>query len=95
MSLDKETVKNIALLARIGVKEEELDGMVSELNGIVDWVNQLSQINTDGVEPLASVSNVTLRQRDDVITDGGIAEDIVANAPQKEENFFMVPKVVE
>jgi len=95
MSLDKATVKNIAFLARINVPEEDLDPLAGELNKILDWVEQLGEVNTDGVEPMASVSNTTLPLRDDVVTGGGQPEKVLANAPESEKGFYTVPKVVE
>ena len=95
MSLDKATVKNIAFLARINVPEEDLDPLAGELNKILDWVEQLGEVNTDGVEPMASVSNTTLPLRDDVVTGGGQPDKVLANAPETEKGFYTVPKVVE
>jgi len=95
MSLDKATEKNIAFLARINVPEEDLDPLAGELNKILDWVEQLGEVNTDGVEPMASVSNTTLPLRDDVVTGGGQPEKVLANAPESEKGFYTVPKVVE
>ncbi len=99
MSLDKATVARIATLARIKVADRDLDKMVGELQSIIAWVEQLNAVNTDGVEPMASAVEVTLPQRDDVVTDGGYAEKIVANATEPvqagEGAFFTVPKVVE
>lgn len=99
MSLDKATVRNIAELARIEVREEELDHLAGELSGILTFVEQLAQVNTDGIEPMASVADITLPMRKDVITDGGYAEAVLANAPdairEDEGGFFTVPKVVE
>lgn len=99
MSLDKATVRNIAELARIEVREEELDHLAGELSGILTFVEQLAQVNTDGIEPMASVADITLPMRKDVITDGGYAEAVLANAPdairEDDGGFFTVPKVVE
>jgi aspartyl-tRNA(Asn)/glutamyl-tRNA(Gln) amidotransferase subunit C len=99
MSLDKATVRNIAELARIEVREEELDHLAGELSGILTFVEQLAQVNTDGIEPMASVADLTLPMRKDVINDGGYAEAVLANAPdairEDEGGFFTVPKVVE
>ena len=95
MSLDKDTVARIALLARLKVPEEELAPLAGELSGILAWIEQLSEVDTKDVEPLSSVSDVTLPMRADKVTDGGIADDIVRNAPASEDHFFLVPKVVE
>jgi aspartyl-tRNA(Asn)/glutamyl-tRNA(Gln) amidotransferase subunit C len=95
MSVDLATVKRVARLARIAVSEEEAERMTGELNGILGFVAQLDEVNVDGVEPLTSIIPMALRRRDDVVTDGAKVEDIIANAPQSEENFFVVPKVVE
>jgi aspartyl-tRNA(Asn)/glutamyl-tRNA(Gln) amidotransferase subunit C len=95
MSVDAATVKRIGRLARIRIEENEVESYQSELNAILGFIEQLSEINVDGVEPMTSVTPMTLRRRDDVISDGGYAEQIVANAPLTEDNFFMVPKVIE
>ena len=105
MSLDKETVARIARLARLKVPEEELEPLAGELSGILAWIEQLNEVDTRNVEPLASVSDVTLPQRADKVTDGGIAEKVLANAPggavyidstdKNAGGFFTVPKVVE
>jgi len=95
MSLDKATVKNIAFLARIRVPEEDLEPLAGELNNILDWVEQLGEVDTEGVEPMASVSNVTLPLREDAVTGGGQTEKVLANAPEAEKGFYTVPKVVE
>ncbi len=95
MSVDLATVKRVARLARIAVSEEDAERMTGELNGILGFVAQLDEVNVDGVEPLTSIIPMALRRREDVVTDGAKAEDIIANAPASEENFFAVPKVVE
>lgn len=95
MPLDIETVRNIAFLARIKVPEDELDALAGELSNIVDWVEQLSGVDTEGIEPMTSVVEITLHERDDVVDDGGRREDVLANAPEREDGFFAVPKVVE
>ncbi|WP_313617852.1 Asp-tRNA(Asn)/Glu-tRNA(Gln) amidotransferase subunit GatC [Agrobacterium sp.] len=95
MSVDLDTVKRVARLARIAVTEEEAGQMLGQLNGILGFVEQLSEVNVDGVEPMTSVTPMEMRKRADAVTDGNKAEDIVANAPISERNFFMVPKVVE
>ena len=95
MSVDTATVRRIAHLARIAVKEDELAHLGGELNAILAFVEQLQEVNVAGVEPMTSVTPMTMKQREDVVTDGGIPEDIVKNAPASEDNFFLVPKVVE
>lgn len=95
MSIDKDTVRNIAFLARINVPDQDLDPMAKELSGILDWVEQLQEVNTDGVEPMASVGHRVQRLRADDVTDGEIADKALANAPESHDNFFLVPKVVE
>ena len=95
MSVDLATVKRVARLARIAVSEDEAQKMVGELNGILGFVEQLSEVNVDGVEPMTSVTPVAMKKRTDVVSDGAKAEDIVANAPTTDRNFFLVPKVVE
>ncbi|MCO6186447.1 Asp-tRNA(Asn)/Glu-tRNA(Gln) amidotransferase subunit GatC [Rhizobium sp. L1K21] len=95
MSVDIATVKRVARLARLAVTEEEAEKMAGELNNILGFVEQLSEVNVDGVEPMTSVTPMAMRKRADVVNDGDKAEDIVANAPATAENFFMVPKVVE
>ncbi|WP_275790717.1 Asp-tRNA(Asn)/Glu-tRNA(Gln) amidotransferase subunit GatC [Pararhizobium gei] len=95
MSVDLATVKRVARLARIAVTEEDAQRMTGELNGILGFVEQLSEVNVDGVEPMTSVMPMAMKQRADVVTDGDKADDIVANAPNEDRNFFLVPKVVE
>jgi aspartyl-tRNA(Asn)/glutamyl-tRNA(Gln) amidotransferase subunit C len=95
MSVDLATVKRVAHLARIAVTEEEAQRMEGELNAILGFVEQLSEVDVDGVEPMTSVMPMAMKKRQDVVTDGSKAEDIVANAPESTDNFFMVPKVVE
>ena len=95
MSVDLATVKRVARLARIAVSEEEANRMTGELNGILGFVEQLSEVNVEGVEPMTSVTPMEMRKREDVVNDGDKAEDIVANAPASDRNFFQVPKVVE
>lgn len=95
MSVDTETVKRIARLARIRVTEDEVQGYQGELNAILGFVEQLNEVDVSGVEPMTSVTPMALRMRADKITDGGYADKIVANAPLSEDDFFMVPKVVE
>ncbi|MBN9309774.1 MAG: Asp-tRNA(Asn)/Glu-tRNA(Gln) amidotransferase subunit GatC [Devosia sp.] len=95
MSVDAATVKRIGRLARIRIEEGEVAKYQDELNAILGFVEQLDEVDVSGVEPMTSVMPMTLRQREDKVTDGGYAEKIVANAPLSEDNFFMVPKVVE
>ena len=95
MSVDAATVKRVAHLARIRVSDEELDGLRSELNAILGFVEQLNEVDVEGVEPMTSVTPMRMRQRQDKVTDGNIAVDIVANAPVAEGHYFVVPKVVE
>ncbi len=95
MSLDKDTVKKIAYLARIKVPDEELEPLAGELSGIFDWIEQLAKVDTEGVEPLSSVSEVTLPLRPDAVTDGNCRDAVLANAPDCEDGFYTVPKVVE
>jgi aspartyl-tRNA(Asn)/glutamyl-tRNA(Gln) amidotransferase subunit C len=95
MPVDKETVARIAALARIKVEDSELDRLAGELNKIIGWVEQLDEVNTEGVAPMASVVNVKLRRRKDEVTDGGVPDKVLANAPETTDGFFVVPKVVE
>ena len=95
MSVDTATVRRIAHLARIAVAEDEVEHLKNELNGILAFVEQLSEVNVEGVEPMTSVMPMAMNKREDVVTDGGIADDIVKNAPATEDHFFLVPKVVE
>ncbi|WP_105401055.1 MULTISPECIES: Asp-tRNA(Asn)/Glu-tRNA(Gln) amidotransferase subunit GatC [unclassified Neorhizobium] len=95
MSVDLATVKRVARLARIAVTEEDANRMVGELNGIINFVEQLSEVDVTGVEPMTSVTPMDMRKRTDAVTDGDKADDIVANAPSTDHNFFLVPKVVE
>ena len=95
MSVDTATVRRIAHLARIAVKDEEVEHLKDELNGILAFVAQLDEVNVEGVEPMTSVTPMTMKKREDLVTDGGIAEDIVRNAPATADHFFLVPKVVE
>jgi len=95
MSVDKETVRKIARLARIAEPEERLEPLVDELNTILKWVEQLEEVDTDSVEPMTSVVDTELPKRADQITDGAIAETVVENAPDRQGNYFAVPKVVE
>lgn len=95
MSVDLATVKRVAHLARIAVNEDEAQRMMGELNGILGFVEQLSEVNVDGVEAMTSVMPMAMKKRADEVTDGNKAADIVANAPNTDQNFFLVPKVVE
>ena len=95
MSVDADTVRRIAHLARVAVAESDVEHLRAELNAILAFVEQLQEVNIDGVEPMTSVTPMAMKKRADVVTDGGIADDIVKNAPQSRENFFLVPKVVE
>jgi aspartyl-tRNA(Asn)/glutamyl-tRNA(Gln) amidotransferase subunit C len=95
MSVDADTVRRIAHLARIAVAEEEVEHLQGELNAILAFVEQLSEVKVEGVEPMTSVTPMEMKKRDDVVTDGGIADEIVRNAPASEDHFFVVPKVVE
>ena len=95
MAVDAETVRRIAHLARIAVAEEEVGPLQEELNAILAFVEQLSEVDVVGVEPMTSVTPMEMKRRPDLVTDGGIPDEIVANAPAAESNFFVVPKVVE
>jgi aspartyl-tRNA(Asn)/glutamyl-tRNA(Gln) amidotransferase subunit C len=93
--MDKATVKKIATLARLNVTEAEQEKYAAQLGGILKWVEQLNEVDTTNVAPLASVVNTSLTLRPDVVNDGGIQQDVLANAPESLEGFFVVPKVVE
>ena len=95
MSVSPEQVRHIAKLARIAMSDDELDRLVPELNAIIGWVEQLAEVNTDGVEPLATVIDQKLRLREDSVTDGDCRDDVLANAPQAQHGFFAVPKLIE
>jgi len=95
MSLDKATVARIATLARIRVPEAELEGLAAEMEKIIGWVEQLDEVNTDEVPPMASVVDVDLPWRGDMVSDGDCRDKVLANAPEKAEGFFAVPKVIE
>jgi aspartyl-tRNA(Asn)/glutamyl-tRNA(Gln) amidotransferase subunit C len=95
MSVTSEQVRHIAKLARIAMSDEELERFVPELNNILGWVEQLGEVNTDGVEPLATVIEQKLRLREDVVNDGDIRDEVLANAPEAQHGFFAVPKVIE
>ncbi len=95
MSVDAATVKRIARLARIRIEDSEVERYQSELNVILGFVEQLDKVDVAGVEPMNSVMPMQLRRREDEVTDGGYADRVVSNSPLSEDNFFMVPKVVE
>jgi aspartyl-tRNA(Asn)/glutamyl-tRNA(Gln) amidotransferase subunit C len=95
MQVDEATVRRIARLARIKVTDAEAKGLEKELSGILDWVKQLDEVNTANVEPMTRVVPIAMKMRDDKITDGEKAADVTANAPMSEDNFFVVPKIVE
>ncbi|MGB3488260.1 MAG: Asp-tRNA(Asn)/Glu-tRNA(Gln) amidotransferase subunit GatC [Xanthobacteraceae bacterium] len=95
MSVDATTVRRIAHLARIAVTDAEVPHLQGELNAILAFVEQLSEVNVEGVEPMTSVTPMDMKKRADVVNDGEIADAVVANAPAREDHFFVVPKVVE
>jgi len=95
MSVSAEQVRHIAKLARIAMSDEEIERLAPELNNILGWVEQLGEVNTNGIEPLTAVIDQKLRLRDDVVTEGNIRDEILANAPEAQHGFFAVPKVIE
>lgn len=95
MKVDESTVRTVARLARIRISDDEAKALEGELTAILDWVEQLEEVETDGVETLSAINGQTLQPREDVVTDGGIPDRVVANAPLREDHFFAVPKVVE
>jgi aspartyl-tRNA(Asn)/glutamyl-tRNA(Gln) amidotransferase subunit C len=95
MQVDEATVRRIAHLARIRVTDAEAKALEKELSGILDWVKQLDEVDTSAAEPMTRVTPMALKRRPDAVTDGGMADAIVANAPASDEHFFLVPKVVE
>jgi aspartyl-tRNA(Asn)/glutamyl-tRNA(Gln) amidotransferase subunit C len=95
MSVDTATVRHIAKLARIAMSDAEAEAFVPELNNILGWVEQLQEVEVEGIEPMTAVIPNTLRLRDDVVTDGGVRDAVLANAPVAEHGFFAVPKVIE
>ena len=95
MAIDAATVRKVARLARIAVPEERLEPLAKELSGILQWIEQLSEVDTDGVEPMTSAVAATLPMREDVVTDGGDASKVLSNAPRAIDGFYVVPKVVE
>lgn len=95
MSVDTATVKKVASLARIAISDSDAERLAPELNNILGWIEQLGEVDTSSVEPMTAVIPNTLRLRDDDVTDGGIRDDVLANAPLAEHGFFAVPKVIE
>lgn len=95
MSVTKDDVRRIAALARLAEPADRLDTLTDELNGILNWVEMLDEVDVEGVEPMTTVAPTVLPRREDIVTDGGIREDILKNAPKSEEGFFVVPKSVE
>ena len=95
MSVDTATVRHIAKLARIAVTPQEVDALVPELNNILGWIEQLQEVDVTGVEPMTAVIPNKLRMREDIVTDGGVRDAVLANAPVAEHGFFAVPKVIE
>ena len=95
MAVDAATVRKVARLARIAVPEEQLEPMAQEISGILQWIEQLAEVDTDGVEPMTSAVAMTLPLREDVVTDGDVVDKVVLNAPKTADGFFIVPKVVE
>ena len=95
MSVNEQQVRHVAKLARLALSDAEIDTMVPELNNILGWVEQLAEVDTDGVEPLTAVIDLKLRLRDDVVTDGDVRDAVLANAPDAQHGFFAVPKVIE
>jgi aspartyl-tRNA(Asn)/glutamyl-tRNA(Gln) amidotransferase subunit C len=95
MAVDADTVRRVAHLARIAVADDEVAGLQGELNAILAFVEQLNEVDVDGVGAMTSVTPMAMKMREDKVTDGDIADDIVRNAPATEDHFFLVPKVVE
>jgi aspartyl-tRNA(Asn)/glutamyl-tRNA(Gln) amidotransferase subunit C len=95
MAIDAATVRKVAKLARLNLAEERLEPLAAELNGIMAWIEQLAEVDTDGVEPMASAVDLKLPMREDVVTEGGDPSKVLSNAPLARDNFFVVPKVVE
>ena len=95
MSVDQATVRRVAKLARIKVKKENVERLAGELNSILHWIEQLNEVNVEGVEPMTSVVTVKMKKRADVVTDGNNSHDVVENAPATEDDYFLVPKVIE
>jgi aspartyl-tRNA(Asn)/glutamyl-tRNA(Gln) amidotransferase subunit C len=95
MSVDIQTVKKVASLARIAISDDDAERLAPELSNILGWIEQLGEVDTSSVQPMTAVIPNQLRLRDDVVTDGGVRDDVLANAPQAEHGFFAVPKVIE
>jgi aspartyl-tRNA(Asn)/glutamyl-tRNA(Gln) amidotransferase subunit C len=95
MAIDAATVRKVAKLARLSEAEERLEPLARELNGIMAWIEQLAEVDVEGVEPMASAVDLKLPMREDVVTEGGDPQRVLANAPLSKDNFFVVPKVVE
>lgn len=95
MAVDKATVARVAALARIEVPEDEHEKLAQELSHIIGWVEQLAEVDTEGVAPMTSVADMTLRRREDAVTDGNVRDKVLANAPETTDGFFTVPKVIE
>jgi len=95
MSVNESQVRHVAKLARLALSDAEIDKMVPELNNILGWVEQLGEVDTDGVEPLTAVIDLKLRLRDDVVNDGDVRDKVLLNAPDAQHGFFAVPKVIE
>ena len=95
MAIDADTVRKVARLARIATPEDRVEQLAKELNGIMSWIEQLDEVDTDGVEPMTSAVAVALPMRDDVVTEGGDVERVLSNAPKRAGAFYVVPKVVE
>ncbi len=95
MSVDTQTVKKVASLARIAISDDDAERLAPELSNILGWIEQLGEVDTASVQPMTAVIPNKLRLRDDVVTDGGVRDDVLANAPQAEHGFFAVPKVIE
>ena len=95
MSITRETVKKLGRLSRLHIEESQEEHLATEVNGILGWIEQLSEVDTQGVEPMTGVSDMELYQREDKVTDGGIQDQVLANAPETTAGFFVVPKIVE
>ena len=95
MAIDAATVRRIAHLARVAVADDEVEHLRGEINAILAFVEQLGEVNVEGIEPMTSVTPMMMKKRADVVTDGNIVDDILANAPATEKNYFLVPKVIE
>ena len=95
MSLTRDQVRTVAFLARIRVRDEDLEPLAKEISGILHWIEQLNEVKTEGVEPMASVAAMTLPMREDAVTDGGDAAAVLKNAPEPADGFYTVPKVLE